>query len=952
VPKATVVVTAPRPQVAVVQVPVPQRVTEKTIGATIGQFIHQLRVEMQQTLVEEGLDDLDIYAFDKPVEPSIPPKPLSIDPRIAQAFRAASGIENFYSHQVEARQALLAGKNVIISTPTASGKTEAYNPTILEALLTNPNATALYLFPLVALGFDQTNRLEKLNSTLPQADRLTIGIYNKNVSQARKDDALNNENRILVTTPDSLHYICLGKPKPHWERFYRNLRYVVVDEAHIYKGVFGANMANILRRLLIRCRREGNPRFPQLIISSATVRHPSQLAHQLSGLPADDFVVIDRSGAPGIGRHSLAIRSDSIPDVETLCVDLLDVVTTDGRSGETRPVRTIVFLRSIKAVKQAVDRVRQQLHRAKREERLGQVESYYSDKADKLDILERLRKGEVLCLFTTTALMAGIDIGGLDVSIVRDFPGLVMDARQMFGRAGRTGEGAAIYIARRTDVIDQFYFEHPEQLFKGPTEEVIANPENPFLLAAHLKCAAQINKSWENYQNKEGPLPGSFVGLFGSMGQDLLNSLTKAGTLNIQDGAYYLNRGNAHKEEPLNNLRSMASETYKLIDVEQDRKLEDKRQSTAFRDAHPEALVRVNGENYRVIEFNRNALEIKCRPESATHLRTQGVEQRTIAILAPDMPSNIIPVAHLNGGVTVHSGKISITTSVPTYKIYQIQKVMQCRKRTCRQESPNLDIIRCVKCGSPVRIKEIEKIQEERPVPITPPLSSTLETRACWLDISSATKQQYEREFWPRWVDDGEDDSDMPAVIAPAFEFAVHSVEHALLKAFPDQLNCDRDEVGGIYEVDAGSQSTRLFIYDNFPGGLGLADEFAADPQLILRGALDVIERCTCGDDEGCPVCLPHFGCHTFNQMLSKLSGRYLLRLMLGADPSAVISDLKEYTHIYKPNKTVSQSPREDIPAPSSADFFSSKEEEDQWWMNLEVPTNRERVFDIDDNPY
>lgn len=865
-----------------------------TKRSTLSDYLHDLASEVAQKLSEEGSENSDFYRYEEASQPASPPQSIDIDPRVAQAFLSASGINTFYSHQIAARQALLRRKHIILSTPTASGKTEAYNPTILEELLKNPNETALYVFPLVALGLDQTERLQKLNQTLPTADRLEIGIYNGNVSPETKTRTLRADNRILVTTPDSLHHIFLPKRYPNWKNFYRNLRYLVVDEAHVYRGVFGANMANIIRRVLVRCKREGVPRYPQLIISSATIRHPAQLAEQLTGRPPEKFEIITESGAPNPGRHFLVTRSD-IHELDDLCGDLLDLTITHAKGSPPRPVSMIVFLRSINEVKQATRNLRNHLARTGRGEQVRLVEEFYSDKGDKTDVLVRLRQGDVRCVFATTALMAGIDIGSLDVAIVKHYPGLVMDARQMFGRAGRAGDGAVIFIANRTDPFDQFYFDRPELLFQGPTEDVVANPENPILLAGHLLCAAQTRGQY----NQEGPLSGQWTSLFGQMGQDLLDKLVASNTLSIQAGNYYLNASDdPHDMPPLDNIRAMSSDTFDLKDTT-GQLLEKKRVDTAFRDAHREAIIWVNGHNYRVIDFDLEKREITCDLEPGHDLRTRGVEVKDIAILSVDPQNPKARPAALEEAVTLQSGEIQITTHMDEYVVYKTHPVMQCRKRSCRYETPNLEVRRCPKCNSPVRPKNVEEVEDKFPIPMPPELIRTLKTRAAWINIPAQLQSRFSDEFWPRWIQ-VRDDSDSLAP-APDFEYAIHSLKHAILKAFPEYVRCDQDEIDGVYKLGQGEYAGRLYIYDNFPGGLGLSDEFMYDPRPVLEGALDVIERCTCIDDQGCPVCLSYFRCHNFNQALSKLAGRYLLRLLLGESTSKVLSDLAEYVDIQVP---------------------------------------------------
>lgn len=868
-------------------------------GSQLASYLWAMRAEVLQTLAEEGVDAGEVYRYAEPQAQEQALRLLDLDERVATAFQTVSGIRAFYSHQAEARQALLRGRNVIIATPTASGKTEAYNPTILEHLLNHPKSTALYLFPLVALGVDQTERLQKLNQALPTSSQLEIGIYNGNVPDDVKKRTQHAQNRILVTTPESLHYIFLPNRKNNWGDFYRNLRYVVVDEAHVYKGVFGANMANILRRVLARCRREGNPSDPQLIISSATIRHPERLSEQLSGLPANTFEVITESGAPKPGKHFLVTRSD-IHNIESICGDLLSVNADPVGGSAPRPLSIIVFMRSIASVKKVSRSIKNHLRETGRESLAALVDEYYSEKTNKGDSIARLRKGEVRCIFATTALMAGIDIGSLDVVIVQGFPRLVMDARQMFGRAGRAGEGAAIFIADRIDPFDQFYFEKPELLFSGPTENVVANPENPRILTAHLQCAAQSIP--DNYQNVEGPLLAGAKELFGPMGNDLLESLVSTGRLSLRSGFYHLESlADPHKQPPLDSLRAMSSETYTLFN-QKGYKLEEKREETAFRDAHQDAIIAIDGQNYKVTAFDLNSRRITCTPYSDRNESTRGLPEKVVTIKAKDEPKHNHFSGTLNGA-TMQAGDIKIVTSFKFYRLYRTVTLMQCRNHLCGFETKDLNTRRCPNCKSALHSKQKEEVIDEYPIPDPPKLQRKLETRAAWFEFYDEIQKKFSDEFWPRWQKNNHNDLTNEHEPVPDFEYAIHTIEHAILKAFPEYIPCDPDEVAAIFQFDKTRNLYQLFIYDNFPDGLGLVDEFRINLSLVLlSGALDVIERCTCVDDEGCPVCIKHYGCHNFNQGLSKLGGRFLLRSLLGLQTQAVLEDLSEYVQFRYPN--------------------------------------------------
>ena len=858
---------------------------------SLGAFIRELHADVRQALFQEDADGSKNYFYQEPTPAGDVAKTIALDPRIADAFRRTANITQFYSHQVRARDALLQHKHVIISTPTASGKTEAYNPTILETLLTNPLATALYIFPLVALGMDQTERLNALNDKFPETDRLRIGIYNHNVPQQVKNETLRAENRILVTTPDSLHYIILPKSKENWCIFFRHLRYLVIDEAHIYKGVFGSNMANIIRRVLARSRREGNPNFPQIIISSATVRHPEQLARQLTGFSSDEFEIITKSGAPTPGRHFIITRSD-IHQVVPLCSDLLNINSLAENGEDPQPISIIVFLTSINQVKTMTQALKRYLLQTGQGDRAHQVAEYYAEKEGKQDVLTCLRKRDLRCVFTTNALMAGIDIGSLDVAIVDGFPGLVMDVRQMFGRAGRKREGAVIFIADRNKPFDQFYFDRPEALFQGPIEDVVVNPENPILLAAHLKCAAQFHNG--RYGDAEGPLAKPWQNLFGLMGRDILEIFVRNGVVRPSEDSYILNAPDPHNSEPLNDLRAMSDKKYTLIHEQTGQSMEEKRQATAHRDAHRNAIISVGGKTFRVIAFDDTTRQIQCQPHSDKSVRTQGLEELEPIILETDMRQML-----LGRGIILTGGKIEIVTRVREYLLYKSELVMQCRSRSCRHESSNRQIRHCPKCGSRVRPKESEKVLDKLEVPVPPVLERKLKTYASWFNFPESVRKRFEQEFWPRWST-AERKQPKQAVL-PDWEYAVHSVEHSILKAFPEYVPCDRDEIGGVYQLDTDGLAARVFIYDNFWGGLGYANELLTEALPVLQGALNMIERCTCIDDQGCPVCLSYFRCHNFNQSLSKLAAQYLLCLLLDRDPSTIVANLKNYVQIVVP---------------------------------------------------
>ena len=650
--------------------------------------------------------------------------------------------------------------------------------------------------------------------------------------------------------------------------------------------------------------REGNTRLPQVIISSATVRDPGGLAHQLTGLPAEDFAVVDRSGAPRPRRHCLVLPQD-VHDIVDVAGELLDATTVDARDGQRRPVRAIVFLRSINEVKRATEQLRDALQRQRRGDLAAAVADFYADKADKQDVFIRLRQGEVRCLFTTNALMAGIDIGSLDVAVVKNFPGLVMDVRQMFGRAGRAGEGAAIFLADRSDPFDQFYLERPDQLFGGQTvEPVIANPDNPLLLASHLRCASQM--STLPSKNCEGPLSGEWTQLFGPVGADLLDILVQQGQLRPVRGAYHLPLGNPHQESPLDHLRTTEGDPYRLLD-EGGQTLEEKRRSYAYRDAHLDAIFWHNGQRYKVTAFDDTLRQIVCQPTVVGDLRTQGVEETTLTVRR-----ELEPLRSLAPGVAAGFGEASLVSRVDEYVLYQSTRVMRCRNRSCRHETTNLELRRCPRCNSPMQARQVEKTVGRQGVPQPPELEIALETQASWLTFSPggaeplrrrllATLADADQRQWVSGRGGGESTAKISnrAGLQPRPALAQARDPESLART--DPLRQRRH-----WRVDGLDRyGGKLYIYDVFPGGLGFAEQVYAEPQMLLSEALARLEGCTCTDDEGCLVCLKYFRCQQFNGTLSKLAGRYLLRLALSQPVQPVLSDLMDYVQTVVPRTQI-----------------------------------------------
>ncbi|HET9913001.1 MAG TPA: DEAD/DEAH box helicase [Anaerolineales bacterium] len=408
----------------------------------------------------------------------------------------ASGIHTLYSHQLEAWTHARAGENVILSTGTASGKTLAYNLPVFASLLQDPNARALYLFPTKALTQDQLSNLQSFNANLnPDTSHLIPAIYDGDTPQKDRP-AIRKQARIVLSNPDMLHTGIL----PHhtnWSDFFTHLRFVVIDETHTYRGVFGSHVANVIRRL----KRVANfyGAHPQFIIASATIGNPKELAEHLIEEPVH---LIDNDGSARGPRHfiiynppitdpALGLRKSSLLEGVRLAQDLL-----------TSNVQSVVFARSRRSVEivlrylqgnQSVDSSIESpmidydslpsLQSAVRGYRSGYLPT------QRREIEKGLRDGTVKTVVATNALELGIDIGGLGAAILVGYPGTVASARQQAGRAGRGLESAAAVMVASAAPLDQFLAHHPEYFFERSPEQALVNPDHLLILLEHLRCA-------------------------------------------------------------------------------------------------------------------------------------------------------------------------------------------------------------------------------------------------------------------------------------------------------------------------------------------------------------------------------------------------------------------------------------------------------------------------------
>src|SRR4051812_19446106 len=468
--------------------------------------------------------------------------PSWLDPRI-RAGLAKRGIERPYTHQADAIQAVHDRHDIVVVTPTASGKSLCYTVPVLQSLAEDPSARALFLFPTKALSQDQVAEFGEL--VLDAGLEVSAACYDGD-TPAPIRSAVRKAGQVVVTNPDMLHSAIL----PHhtkWFQLFEQLRFIVIDELHTYRGVFGSHVANVLRRLLRICAHYGSK--PVIVCCSATIGNPAELAAMLTGRPAR---LIDRNGAPAGERHVVLVdppvihpESGARGSAATLAQRWALPFLRAGR-------QTIVFGRSRVAVEILLTGLRESLRESygPRSKVRGYRGGYLP--TERRAIEHGLRDGEILGVVATNALELGVDIGRLDVSILSGYPGSVAATWQQFGRAGRRqGTSVAVLVASGA-AVDQYVIHHPEFLLEGTPEEARLDPDNLHVLLAHLR-AATFELPFEPGE-AFGPAPAD----------DLLAFLSESGHVRqASDGRWYWSSENFLASEI--SLRTPAPENVVII---------------------------------------------------------------------------------------------------------------------------------------------------------------------------------------------------------------------------------------------------------------------------------------------------------------------------------------------------------------------------------------------------
>jgi len=566
-----------------------------TLPARIGQEPKQIALQNALQVLASGPD------LDRPdtpdgvvtavrrlpaVEATYAPFPGSVDPRLRAALESR-GVRQLYVHQAEAFSHVAKGKHIVVTTPTASGKTLCYNLPVLDRILKDPSTRALYLFPTKALAQDQMAELHELVGALGEVGDGPIGVhtYDGDTPQdARR--TIRTRAHIVLSNPDMVHSGILPH-HPRWAKLFENLKYVVIDELHAYRGVFGSHLANVLRRLQRVCRHYGSD--PQFICSSATIANPDELASRLAERP---FELVAKSGAPRgekffvfvnppVVNRELGIRKSYIAESRRVAGEFL-----------RRNLQVIVFAQSRLSTEILTTYLKEDF-----EDTPGMPERIRGYRGGYLPLRRReiekgLRAGQVRGVVSTNALELGIDIGALDVCVMAGYPGTIAATWQRAGRAGRrTGQSAAVMVSSSAP-IDQFVVRHPSYFFDASPEHALVNPDNLHILVDHVKCAAF-------------ELPFTTAETYGDVNvQEVLTVLQESGLVHRSGGEGEGGQWHWTSESyPANavSLRSISSDNFVITDHTDGAKVIGETDfGSALSTLHPKAIYLVEGRIYQV----------------------------------------------------------------------------------------------------------------------------------------------------------------------------------------------------------------------------------------------------------------------------------------------------------------------------------------------------------------
>jgi DEAD/DEAH box helicase domain-containing protein len=710
------------------------------------------------------------YHYIPACQPRFADLPESLAPSLRSVLRER-GIERLYSHQAEAFRIAESGRNVAVVTPTASGKTLCYNLPVLQRIASNPDARALYLYPTKALTYDQ---LDDLMAWANSLDR-DFGVYSYDGDTPQDARAaVRAKGHIVLTNPDMLHKGIL----PHhtkWARQFENLSFIIVDELHTYRGVFGSHVANVFRRLARVCEFYGSR--PQFICTSATIANPKELAEHLTGAP---FELIAESGAPAAEKHvffynppvvnrQLGIRRSYVHEARQIAAAFLK-----------RSIPAIVFANSRLITEILVRYLKAAFETGPvpQETVVGYRGGYLPN--ERRQIERGLRDGRIRGVVSTNALELGIDIGSLDVAVLAGYPGTIASTWQRMGRAGRRSGMAVAVMVASSAPLDQYIVNHPEYFLNQPPERGLVNPDNIHILISHLQCA-----TFE--------LPFGADEMFGGhpMGE-ILEFLGERGFIHRAGNKWHWT-SDAYPADAVS-LRSISSDNFVVVERDvrpagEPRILGEVDYTSAFTTLHEKAIYLHQGQQYYVHE-----LDIA---ERRAYVREVDSDYYTDAITY----TKVKTLDTMETAAEHSHGEVHVAHQVVGFK-----KIKFFTMENVGSGDLNLPV------------------QE-------------MHTTAYWITLPRA---QFEA---------------LPFASIDRLN-GLHGLAHALAQLASVFLMCDRRDLGAAVEFGLENPTFHptVYVYDNFPGGIGLSRPLYEIRGEVLAAAGQLIRSCGCED--GCPSCV------------------------------------------------------------------------------------------------
>jgi DEAD/DEAH box helicase domain-containing protein len=694
-----------------------------------------------------------------------------------------------WTHQTAAWEALRAGRNVAITTPTASGKTLGFNIPVLAAALKDPSSRALFLYPTKALAQDQLKTLQEFSGLSSSAGLPAVSaeIYDGDTSTAVRARIKRNPPQVLLTNPDMLH---LGFLPHHdgWARFFAKVKHVVVDEAHSYRGVFGSHVGHVLRRLRRVLAVHGAS--PRWVACSATVGNPEEFLDQLTGLP---FEVVSESGAPSSPKTIALWNPPGSP-----YTDAVTLLTACVEAG----CKTIVFTKARKIT----ELISMWVNRA-RPEWAGRVRSYRAGylPEERREIEAELFSDRLKAVISTSALEVGIDVGGLDACVLVGYPGTMISTWQRSGRVGRGGAPSLIVLVGMPDALDQYWMRHPRRFFEFRPESLVADVGNEVIARAHLVCAAA-----------ESPIDPQKDGAFyGDLLAREVPHLVKEGRLleAAEGDRLFSPDGKPQRGVSIRDI----GEGYTIVDRDTGELIGTIDSHRAFRDGHPGAVYLHQGLQYVVKDLSWETRRIQVADEPVDFYTQVNYEEET-EILGEESSR---PVGPPGASCTLHFGRVRVTQRFINYETHRTSDG-----------------------------------QYVASYPLTlPPL--VFETEALWLKMPQRLNAEVSGK-------------------GRHFMGGLHAAEHALIAMMPVHILCDRWDLGGL-STPAHPQVPQpvIFVYDGYPGGVGLARKAFAGFEGLLSTTRELVEDCSC--EEGCPACIQSPKCGSGNHPLDKPAALHIL---------------------------------------------------------------------------